>query len=324
METKKFYPLHRLFSKEIKAESPALAKCDSITEASRIRFGVKGMTRFVHVTPEMRAAIVAFFGTNHSDMLAWANLAKIECREDEETERYDKNYRVIKLKRPVPYVDVRADDFNALPEHRSAYKAMVKTFGLPFVVRLVAHRDFKDVAKGYEFLKADKKRWARFEKDIIGAFHLFPESMHFHMVHDYALKKMKDQERSLRPRQPRQSKNSFSEADRNLPDFDLPAEIGKFKIMVPKTDADLRAIGTAQNHCVGARGMGYGSQIIAGNISIVALYRKSLADGICVEIDLNRLDVIQAQGKGRREPKEPENKAIQEIVSKLKTTIQRL
>lgn len=280
---------------------PELATCTSATEASRILFGVKGMTAFITLRPDTVMAVRAFFGENHSDMVAWARAIATEDR--------DWFY------------------FHAQPEHRATYQTMVRILGLPITVQLTLNRDFKDIATGFMWLRATPKRWTRFEAGILDALPSWPKQIHAKMIHDYAVRRMKDAERAAQPRQPRAGRYAgqyeVTAPDAPLPAFPgLPANVGKYQILVPSTDADLRAIGTAQGHCVGTRGMGYADKIRRGQVCIVALYRKGLSDGLCIEIALcdEQPRVLQAQGKAGRGPTTPEADVIDQLTATLQSS----
>jgi hypothetical protein len=346
METKTFAPLHTTFRHDTLEAWPALRTCTSALEASRIMFGVQGMTRFIHANVETVQAIVAFFDGNHSDMIAWSKLASVEYSEEEwegehmliagPLEQYDAEdgrplREWVEFDKPRT-LGVASVDFNAEPEHRKAYKAMAKALGLPLTVRLTESHDFKDVVKGFEFLKATKKRWAAFEIDILDALKLWPERIHARMIHDYAVQKMKDSERAARPRRPRaprraqQARTYYQEqpvyVDGPLPEFPgLPTAVGDYKILIPSHDKDLRAIGDAQGHCVGTYGMGYADKIRRKQVCIFNVYRKSVGDGVCVEVALrgDKPHVLQAQGKAGRGPTDKEAKVINQLTATLQS-----
>lgn len=260
---------------------PELENCVSITEASRVLFGVKTMGAFVRMGEESRKALTAFFAGNHSDMVAWAKHANPRGA------------------------------FNAGIEHKAIYRTMIKAIGLPVAVRLTQGSDFADICTGFDFLRADKKRMARFEVDILSALPLFPVGSHAVMIHDYMVKQMKNADRKAQPR------DSEKEVEVTLPPLPVAESVpcGEYQILVPRNDRDLKRIGNAQSHCVGTRGMGYGERVRRGKIHIVAVYRKGLADGICVEFDAESGDVLQAQGKHRRGMSDAESEIVQALAN---------
>ncbi len=284
-------------STDTKEEHPELEGCASATEASRVLFGVKTMTHLLGMHVNMRRDLLAFFAGNQSDMVAWAGCIKA------------KDVRGLYL-----------SSFEPSPEHRKAYKALVKRFGLTLAARLTLSRDFADTVRGLAFVDADKARKARFETDIALAFSRFPAPMHGRMIHDLCSDAMASAERSA-------ARVARPAAEPTLPAFDsIPdtVQVGgeTFKVLVPRTAGDLRRIGNAQNHCVGRAAMGYGDRIKAGRICIFAVYQKSLKDGICVELNLQwggmtRHNIEQAQGRLHRNPTTLEHHVILDVIDAL-------
>jgi hypothetical protein len=274
--------------------NPELLACTSAHAASKVLFGVKTLTHLVGIDAADRDRVVAFFGSNHSDLVAWASHAKAR-------------YNI---------------DFYAVPEHRKVYQAMIKALGLPTAVRLTQSRDFADIATGWQFVNADKRRLARFRRDIMAALKQFPAAAHAVMIHDYFVEAMKRAERPARTRTPRPKAVPIPEVTLPVPELpEIQAE--GFKILVPKDAADLRKIGNAQNHCVGTAGMGYANKILKDQVWIFAVYRENLSDGVCVEVaqggwaDMDPGEILQAQGRLRREPTAAEMAVIQTVVKHL-------
>lgn len=262
------------------ADYPDLAESTSITELSKRIFGVRSVTKLVdRYCSETAKALVNFFGTDHSSLVLWA--------------KHSQGYW---------------NNFHALPIHAPIYRRLIKELGIEITVRLTEDRDFSDIAIGYMFLKADKKRYSKFHKNIIEALPIFPASAHGVMIHDYIDALMKREEAKAKP---------TIEAIADLPKAPIEAtEVDGYKVLVPTSSRDLKRIGTAQSHCVGTAGMGYAAKVREGLVYIFALYSKALADGICVEVTPSGY-IVQAQGKHRRCPTLKENQAIKKIIGSI-------
>ena len=254
---------------------PSLAGETSLRVISKVIFGVSSLTHLVDkYSTEDTRRLREFFGEDHSSLIDWS--------------KHTSSQWII--------------DFYPLPEHRKIYKTIAKDLGLAVAVPLTEARDFPDIATGYTFLKADKRRLAKFHNDIVSAFHLFPKAAHANMIHDYIDRLMKAEERKLKPKL--ELGATFPQPENHIDRID------GFKILIPHNESCLRKIGRAQNHCVGTSGMGYAGKIKAGRVMIFALYENTLADGICVEFDLSDQRIIQAQGRHRRSPDGKEYAAI--------------
>lgn len=190
--------------------------------------------------------------------------------------------------------------FHAMPLHKATYKDMKKKLGLEMAVYLTMDRDFADTCIGYA-------RYGKALPAFLERLKGFPKATWARAVHDYLNKRLeKDEEKG---------KYSAPLPFEKL--AQLPETLGEYKVLVPKKVTDLKAIGNAQGHCVGTKAMGYEQKIRNGQVYIFALYTKTLQDGICVEVDAKSGHVLQAQGKGRREPKELEVVAIGTILAEL-------
>lgn len=296
----KHLPVYRTISRQLRRLHPELRRCNSASEASRIIFGVKSLTHLIHTTVADRDALLAFFGKDISGLVEWAKYGKVDAAvRPGSTYRYESD----------------GGNFHIKPEHLKAYRLAVKELGLQAAVAITNNYHGADTLKGLAYLRADKKRWARFQTNIVAALPNWPAHTQQVMIHDYAVKVEADAHRVVTPRK------SLDELPVTMPQLPLSSEITvgdeKYQVMVPRHDADMRAIGRAQNHCVGTAAMGYGDRVRGGSIHIVAIYRKSLADGICVEFDSDDLDIRQAQGRHRRGPNEAERQVISRVRSEL-------
>ena len=262
---------------------PQLVDCVSATEASKVMYGVKTLTAYIHLNYSKVHEIVEFFKGNHSDMVAF-------------------------------FAAVGKDWFSFYPmptdEHRKAFKLLIKGFGMKAACHFATHHDFQDIVRGYEWVRADKKRVKSLERAISG-IDAWPAHTQAVIVHDYIVSAMKRAERPKTARKPRSPRYTFERKPLQLPE--MPEG---YQLLVPKDSDDLKKIGNAQSHCVGTDGMGYDSRMANGSIHIVALYRKNLQDGVCVEFDRYG-NVLQAQGKGRRQPKPSELEIIAKIADKI-------
>lgn len=264
-------------------DHPELTEVKSLSEVSKVIFGIKSLTALVskysYGSSDDVKRLKEFFGQDHSSLTTWA--------------KQSANL-----------------SFYPTVEHRKIYNKMIRELGLELTVRFTNDRDFADIAVGYEFVASDKKRTNAFKNDILGALSLFPVGAHSKMIHDYFVDKMKAAER----------KNSVKTPRNVVPTLPLPLNVseenGPFKVLVPKHETDLRRIGNAQSHCVGTAGMGYAQKIKSGHVWIFAVYTKSLADGVCVEVTKSG-QVIQIQGKHRRGPKPEEHLAIVKVIDQL-------
>lgn len=274
---------------EVLKAHPQLEGVESITEVSRVLFGIKGMGKFVSAGTGEINAINTFFEGNSSDLAEWGAHASVAYLYGHRNP--DNNIREWAC-------GVR---LYATPAHRKAYKLAVKLFGIKFAVRLTQEGACADTLRGLEYLRADKKRWARFEKGLLQAMPRWPEAAQVMMLHDYAVRAMQRVERRAR-----RAENPSQPREVTLPQWEIPREVevdGEiYKVMVPRHAYDMRRIGNAQNHCVGTANMGYIAAATRRSIAIVAIYRKNLADGICVEFSMrpNGAQAVQAQGRLRR------------------------
>lgn len=295
----KHIAVYRTLDKSIKKMFPELRKCLSATEASKVMFGVQGMTRFITVDAAERNAIMALFAGNPSDMIAWSKHVDITVHSG-----YSKHYNSYGRNE---YHQDTFFDFYATGEHVDGYKLLVKTLGTEIAASMTQDRDFADIVTGVRFLKADKLLWAKFENQIIEAFPMFPKACtRAKMVHDFAVDAMKAQERKL---ERKANKGMPVQPTLPQPSFTMPS-VPEYQILVPQTERDLRAIGNAQNHCVGTKGMGYAQKVKHGQVWIFAVYKQGLGDGLCVEMDRHTGQVLQAQGRLRRAPDATEWQAI--------------
>lgn len=296
----KHLPVYRTLSRTLRREIPDLRRVTSASEASRILFGVKGLTKLITCGPDNHKALLAFFEGDPSGMVAWAQHGEFQASISPGAKyRYECDWL----------------QFHAEPAHRKAYRALVKQFGLPFAVKATQERNFGDLCKGYAYLISDRKRKARFEKQIVSELSKWPVATRFHMIHDYAVAAEARAHRVVTPAR------SLDDIPVDMPQPALPATMAvgedTYQILVPRHSADLRAIGRAQNHCVGTATMGYGDNVRAGEIYIVAIYRKALKDGICVEFDAGDLYIRQAQGRHRRSPTDAERVVIEAVQNEL-------
>ena len=195
-----------------------------------------------------------------------------------------------------------ADDFKAEPDQIKDFEYLVRECGEATALKILVDSDWTDIVRGVRWARSDKKKLAELKENILDNFKLFPVSCHGRMLHDYLVDAIKRDEKALIPKGPRVN---------NIPApvVEIPSEVDGFKVLVPTHDQDLRKIGNAQGHCVGTAHMGYAGKVRKGESAIFAIYTRTLADGVCVEVERDTLEVLQAQGKHRRDPR-PEEKAV--------------
>jgi hypothetical protein len=261
--------------------------CTKGEELSLSLFGVKSLAK---------EAILTLAHERHWGRLESCTALVEFCGEDTHT--------LIQLAKRLP------SDFKAKKENAKQFQWLKKELGEGVALGLLCDRDFSDIAKGVDYIREHKERLELVRKNIFPALKSFPAACHGRMVHDYIENMMKREEQANKPRTP--VKPTLPE-----PVNSLPEQIGEYKILVPKHEGDLRRIGKAQGHCVGTTGMGYANKIKRGQSRIIAIYQEKLQDGVCVEVDADSLEVIQAQGKFRRSPTREENAVIAAVLPKL-------
>lgn len=307
----KFTPVYKLLDKSVKKRWPELKRCNSATQASKVMYGVQGMTRFIYGYADARDAIMAFFGSDTSSMVAWSKHVQVT---EPELEVYQYDNGITRN-----YVSGGYLAFHAKPEHKAGYKLTVKCVGLPLAVRITQAQDCGDTLRGITYLHTDKRRWARFQRDILNELGKWPGEAHVPMIHDYAMRSMQAAER----RKQAPVTKDYAAIPVTLPQFEAISTLNgntaltvgdtTYQVLVPRHEADLRRIGTAQRHCVGTAGMGYADRIRENRIVIVALFEKTLGDGVCVEMSKHSGSVYQAQGRHRRGPSNDEQTIIDRI-----------
>ncbi len=294
-----FAKLSDSISFAMQAAHPELTDMVSISEASKVIFGVKTLQHLIHIHPEDRNALLAFFKDNVSDLVEWSKHCNPGKYERESNPEASPKFRW----------EYYSFQFYARDDMFSGYKVIAKELGIKIAVKITQHRECNDIIAAYKFIRENKKLYTKFQKQVVPAFAAFPESAHLHMIHDFGMQAMKRAE---------YAENKGKGGSRQVaitlrqPTAEMP-EVKGFKILIPRNESDLRKIGNAQNHCVGRAGMGYGRRIQEQKIWIAAIYKEGLSDGICVEIDCKDGKILQAQGALRRSPTDAEQTAIKKV-----------
>lgn len=242
-------------------------------------------TRSIEKFKNMTNEFHAFFGSNHNDAGLW-------------------------------FKHVPSNGYFCIektPENQKTFKHMVKHFGWTVTTYLTNGRDGCDNVRVFEIIKQNKKQLARIKTLAEAVSTIFPPKAVSKALHD-AMDKM------LAPK----ASSNAKESDKSMQLMPriADADLGEYKVWVPKTQNELLRISNAMNHCVGYVHQGYGVKVRSGQSHIFVVYKKTIGDGVCFEVSSGSGSVIQAQGKSRRDPSLTEmNVALSYINSNILKTL---
>jgi hypothetical protein len=185
------------------------------------------------------------------------------------------------------------------PENFSAIRAMARHTDWLFAARAVM-LDGADVINGITYL-SDSKEHKRLLRDLI--LDAYGENQPT-LVHDSLMNVIGQMEAH--------KQEALSAHEKNLPAPDgVGGKIGEYTVSFFESTDQMKAVSQIQGHCVGT--FNYDQKIRDGESYICLIHQGNIRDGITVEFSGADATMRQAQGKGRRPPKDAEKNVITEV-----------
>jgi hypothetical protein len=96
-----------------------------------------------------------------------------------------------------------------------------------------------------------------------------------------------------------------------------PERVGDYQVLFFRNEDQMATVSKIQGHCVGLKSFGYPAKVKRGESHIALIHQGNVREGVTVEFDPATGKVIQAQGKGRREPKPEEQQVFRALQKRL-------